>query len=112
MRSLNLLRPTSADEGLSLLKYLCDMLCAGLIDRLVVVLYRAWTRKVLKNRPGEHTIIATLVVVLYTSFFSFLALSGTYDRLESSRYAEMIVNYCNPLWFIFETFTLQLQCPF
>jgi hypothetical protein len=45
MRSLDLLRPTSADEGLSILKYICDMICAGLIDRLVVVFLRSMDKE-------------------------------------------------------------------
>jgi hypothetical protein len=52
-------------------------------------------RNIPGTRPSQQNILVTLVVALYESFFSFLALSGINVRLESSRYADMNINYCN-----------------
>jgi hypothetical protein len=48
------------------------MHCARLVDRLVVGVFGGWTRNILETRPSQHTSLATLVVALYASYFSFL----------------------------------------
>jgi hypothetical protein len=48
-----------------------------------------------ESGPSQRIVFATLVVVPYARFLSFLSLSGSNDRLESSRYAEMNVKFCN-----------------
>jgi hypothetical protein len=43
-RGLYLGRPPPADDGMSVLEITCGMLSARLIDRLIVRIYRGWTR--------------------------------------------------------------------